>query len=63
MYGGTVLSGTVWSAIHEPRPAHVEIIKQLLSAGASVDAVEYPTGTEAIDRLLEQYGARRDDDA
>jgi hypothetical protein len=63
MYGGTVLGGTVWSAIHEPRPAHVEIIEELLRAGARVDAVEYPTGAEAIDRLLEQYGAGSDDDA
>ena len=59
MYGGTVLSGTVWSAIHEPRPAHVEIIEELLKAGARVDAVEYPTGTEVLDRVLERYGAKR----
>jgi hypothetical protein len=63
MCGGTVLGGTVWSAIHEPRPAHVEIIEELLRAGARVDAVGYPTGAEAIDRLLEQYGAESDDDA
>jgi ankyrin repeat protein len=59
MYGGTILSGTVWSAIHEPRPAHVEIIEELLEAGANVDAVEYPTGTEVVDRVLERYGAKR----
>ena len=57
MYGGTVLSGTVWSAIHEPRPAQLEIIEELLRAGARVDAVDYPTGVEFIDRILKQYGA------
>lgn len=62
MYGGTVLSGTVWSAIHEPRPGHLAIIEALLRAGARADAVEYPTGAEAIDKLLEPYGARSDDD-
>jgi hypothetical protein len=63
MYGGTVLGGTIWSAIHEPRPAHVEIIEELLKAGARLDAVDYPTGAESIDRVLKQYGAGRDDDA
>jgi hypothetical protein len=57
MYGGTVLGGTIWSAIHEPRPAHLEVIEELLKAGAGMDAVEYPTGAEFIDRVLEQYGA------
>lgn len=62
MYGGTVLGGTVWAACHEPRPAHLEIIEELLSAGARVDAAEYPTGVEAIDRLLKQFGAGSDED-
>jgi hypothetical protein len=53
----------VWSATHEPRPAHVEIVEELLRAGARVEGVEYPTGAEAIDRLLEQYDARSDEDA
>jgi Ankyrin repeats (3 copies) len=63
MYGGTVLGGTIWSAIHEPRPAHVEIIKELLRAGARLDAVEYPTGAESVDRVLKQHGAGSDEDA
>jgi len=63
VYGGTVLGAAVWSAIHEPRPIHVEIIEELLKAGARVDAVEFPTGAEAIDGLLEQYGAGSDEDA
>jgi hypothetical protein len=63
MYGGTVLGGTIWSAIREPRPAHAQIIETLLKAGARWDAVEYPTGVDCIDGLLERYGARSDDDA
>jgi ankyrin repeat protein len=58
-HGGTVLSGTVWAAIYEPRPAHGEIIEALLRAGARLDAVDYPTGNEAVDKLLRQYGAER----
>lgn len=63
MYGGTVLGVAVWSAIHEPRPTHVEIVEELLRAGARVEGVEYPTGVEAIDRLLRQQGARGGEDA
>jgi hypothetical protein len=62
VYGGTVLGGTIWSATHEPRPAHVEIIEDLLRAGARVDGVEYPTGSESVDTLLEKHGAGSDDD-
>ena len=51
-YGGTVLSGTVWAAFHEPRSTHLQIIEELLEAGARVEAVEYPTGNERIDALL-----------
>jgi hypothetical protein len=54
-YGGTVLAGTVWSAMHEPRPAHAEIVEALLEAGARWDAVEYPTGLPVIDGLLGRY--------
>lgn len=34
MYDGTVLSCTLWSAIHEPRESHAEIIEALVEAGA-----------------------------
>lgn len=61
MYGGTVLGGTIWSAIHEWRPAHLQIIEELLRAGARLDAVEYPTGAEPVDRVLERYGAGHED--
>jgi hypothetical protein len=52
MHGGTVLGTAIWSAIHEPRPAHVAIIEALLEAGARRESVDYPTGVEQIDRLL-----------
>jgi hypothetical protein len=61
MYGGTMLGLAIWSAIHEPRPAHAAIIEALLTAGARRESVEYPTGVESIDRLLEQDGPRSDD--
>ncbi len=57
-YGGTVLSCTVWSAIHEPRSTHFQIVEILLQAGANVGAVQYPTGHDRIDVALQQYGAR-----
>lgn len=52
MYGGTALETAVWSAIHEPRPAHVQIIEELLRAGASLNSVEYPTGHREVDEIL-----------
>jgi hypothetical protein len=56
-YGGTVLGGTVWAALHEPRPTHLAIIEALLQAGAHVDAAEYPSGNAAVDALLRRYAA------
>jgi hypothetical protein len=58
MHGTTVLGTAVWSAIHEPRPAHLGIIEALLGAGASVGASGYPSGLVDVDRLLERHGAR-----
>ena len=56
-YGGTVLGGTVWSAVHEPQRDHIRIIKALLAAGAQVGAADYPSGDGRIDEVLRQYGA------
>lgn len=56
MYGGTVLSTAVWSAIHETRADHLAIIDALILAGASLDAVEYPTGNEPVDEVLRRHG-------
>jgi hypothetical protein len=57
MYGGTVLGTAIWSAMNEPRPGHLEIIEELLNAGARVDNVEYPTGHDKIDAILRRHGA------
>jgi hypothetical protein len=57
-YGGTVLGGAVWAAVHEPKPQHAEVIEALLRAGACVREAEYPTGVDRIDRILIQFGAR-----
>ena len=56
-YGGTVLGGTVWSALQRIRPQHLAIIEALLQAGARLDAVGYPTGRADLDELLRSYGA------
>jgi hypothetical protein len=56
-YGGTVLGCTVWSAINEPKPRHVEIIRVLLAAGAQISEAEYPTGDERVDEVLKAHGA------
>lgn len=56
-YGGTVLGSAVWSAIHEPKPNHAEIVEALLLAGANVSEAQYPTGLDSIDRLLSKFGA------
>jgi hypothetical protein len=37
MYGGTVLGSTLWSAVHEARPTHAEIIEALLEGGAEIE--------------------------
>jgi hypothetical protein len=55
-YGGTVLGGTVWSALQRIRPQHLAIIEALLQAGARLDAVGYPTGRADLDELLRSYG-------
>ena len=57
MYGGTVLATAVWSAINEPRPNHIPIIEELLSAGADVSDIGYPTGHKQVDAVLQQHRA------
>lgn len=54
-YGGTVLGCAVWSAVHEPKPDHLQIIEALLSAGANPGAAEFPSGHPALDALLQRY--------
>lgn len=54
MYGTTVLGMAVWSALNEPRPEHLQIIEQLLAAGARVDGIEFPTGDDRIDAVIQK---------
>jgi hypothetical protein len=58
-YGGTVLGCAAWSAVHEPKAKHVQIVEALLKAGADVNAAEYPSGDDRIDEVLKRYGAGR----
>jgi ankyrin repeat protein len=58
-YGGTVLGCAVFSAIHEPKPDHLRIIRALLAAGADVNAAAIPSGDMAVDEVLKAGGARR----
>jgi ankyrin repeat protein len=37
MYDGTVLNCTLWSAVHEHRTSHADIIEALVNAGAVID--------------------------
>jgi hypothetical protein len=56
MYGGNVLDTAVWSAINEPRPDHLQIVEELLNAGARLENEGWPTGHERIDALLKRHG-------
>lgn len=56
-YGGTVLGCAVWSALHESRPAHLEIVEMLLDNGADVTRGGYPCGDPRIDDMLRRFGA------
>lgn len=57
MYGGTVLGGAVWAAVHETKPDHLAVIEELLRAGADVREAELPSGAARIDELLRRFGA------
>lgn len=57
MYGGTVLGTAVWAAINESKSDHLQIIEDLLDAGARLDQVDYPTGNSQIDALFRRHGA------
>lgn len=55
MYDVTALGGAVWAALHEPRGDQLGAMRALLTAGADVQAVEYPVGHGEIDALLAQH--------
>ena len=59
MHGGTVLGTAVWSIINEPWwPDHLQIIEELIEAGARWEEVGYPTGHEKVDAVLRRQGAK-----
>jgi hypothetical protein len=55
-YGGTVLGGAVWAAVHEPRPAHRAIVAALLASGARV---EDASTLQGIGRLTNSWSDTR----
>jgi hypothetical protein len=55
MYDGTALGTAVWSALNEPRGDQLGVIRALLTAGADVAAVQYPTGLGEVDALLARH--------
>jgi ankyrin repeat protein len=57
MYGGNVLDTAVWSAINEPRPNHLQIIEELMKAGARLADEPWSTGNAEIDAILKRYNA------
>ena len=58
MYGATVLGTAVWSIINEPWwPDHLQIIEELLEAGARLEEAGYPTGHDQVDAVLRRHGA------
>jgi hypothetical protein len=58
MYGGTALGTATWSAINEPRRDHLQIIEELLNAGAHLEDADYSTGHKHIDAILQRYRLR-----
>ncbi|HEY5885989.1 MAG TPA: ankyrin repeat domain-containing protein [Pyrinomonadaceae bacterium] len=52
MYGGTVLGTAVWSAVNEPRGEQLQIIEELIKAGARLEEAEFPSGDERVDKIL-----------
>lgn len=56
-YGGTVLGCAVWSAIHETKPQHPQVLQALVEAGADM-AAGYPSGDERIDEMLRRFSRR-----
>ena len=59
VYGGTVLGQATWSVMNgDPGIDYVPVIEMLLDAGAKVEAADYPTGNERVDKVLQRHGAR-----
>ena len=59
VYGGTVLGQATWSVTNgDPGIDYAPIIEMLLDAGAKVEAADYPTGNERVDKVLQRHGAK-----
>ena len=56
MYGRTVLGTAVWSAVNEPRSEQLQIIEELIKAGARLEEAEFPSGDEHVDKILAAAG-------
>jgi hypothetical protein len=44
VYGSTTVGKAIWSAMNEPRGNQLQVIEELLSAGACLQHADYPTG-------------------
>lgn len=65
VWGGTPLGSAIWAVTESdaddpvrPKTDWVPIIELLLTAGARVGAVAYPTGHTRIDAMLQRHGAK-----
>jgi len=58
MYGGTALGTAIWSALNEPRGNQLQVIEELLNAGASLEDADRPTGHKSIDAILQRHRSR-----
>jgi hypothetical protein len=58
MYGGTALETAIWSAINEQRGDQLQVIQELLNAGAYLDDTDYPTGDQHVDAILQRHRSR-----
>lgn len=55
MYGGTVLGSALHAVLFETKPTHLEIIEELIKAGAKIEETYYPTGDNQVDEILQRY--------
>ncbi len=59
IYGGTALGQALWSAANgDRRIDYVPVVATLLAAGAKIDEVTYPTGSQRLDEVLQRFGAK-----
>lgn len=59
-FGANVLGTAIWSALFEPQPAHLEVVRHLLENGAKFDHAQleelgFPTEREDLNALLGEF--------